>query len=294
MQPEKGEGFLGQRIVVLPRTVVHAARDHPLLVGVLPTDAGLFPRAEGHLRRRPAGTGAAIFIYCARGAGWAEIDGRHHDVGRGDLLVVPPGEPHTYGASARRPWTIHWVHAAGDRVAAFLTALGTSAREPVARLGDDLHVLVLFEDVLRSLERGYTEVELLYASQALAHLLGALVLRRHQMPRRGGTAEQRVAEVLAFMRESLDQPLSVATLAGLAGWSPSHLAAVFRRQTGYAVHDYFVRLRMHRACRLLDTTAMSVKEIAAQMGYEDPLYFSRAFKAVNEVAPSRYRALRKG
>jgi AraC-like DNA-binding protein len=51
---------------------------------------------------------------------------------------------------------------------------------------------------------------------------------------------------------------------------------------------------MHHACQLLDTTDLPVKEIAARLGYEDQLYFSRLFKVVNEVAPSDYRMLRKG
>jgi YesN/AraC family two-component response regulator len=50
---------------------------------------------------------------------------------------------------------------------------------------------------------------------------------------------------------------------------------------------------MRQACHLLNETTMSVKEVAATLGYEDPYYFSRMFKAVNEMAPSDYRAKHK-
>jgi AraC-like DNA-binding protein len=43
---------------------------------------------------------------------------------------------------------------------------------------------------------------------------------------------------------------------------------------------------------LLDETVMSVKEVAATLGYDDPFYFSRVFKAVNNVSPSLYRVSR--
>jgi AraC-like DNA-binding protein len=46
---------------------------------------------------------------------------------------------------------------------------------------------------------------------------------------------------------------------------------------------------MQHACRLLDTTAEPVKRIAAQVGYDDPHYFSRLFKRVLGVSPQRYR-----
>ncbi|HKI69808.1 MAG TPA: helix-turn-helix transcriptional regulator, partial [Verrucomicrobiae bacterium] len=63
--------------------------------------------------------------------------------------------------------------------------------------------------------------------------------------------------------------------------------------TGCAPIDFFIRLRMQHACKLLDGTALSVKEIAAELGYEDPFYFSRTFKSVNHVAPSEYRTMPK-
>jgi transcriptional regulator GlxA family with amidase domain len=45
---------------------------------------------------------------------------------------------------------------------------------------------------------------------------------------------------------------------------------------------------------LLDTTQSSVKVIATALGYEDPLYFSRVFRTVNETSPQAYRQKRKG
>src|SRR5215469_8268500 len=94
----KAEGFSGQRIVVLPRAVVAAALKQNLLCDLLPTDAGFFPRAAGHFMKRNTGVDQAIRIYCVKGHGWCEIGGDHHEIGPGELLVVPPGTPHAYGA----------------------------------------------------------------------------------------------------------------------------------------------------------------------------------------------------
>jgi len=100
---------------------------------------------------------------------------------------------------------------------------------------------------------------------------------------------RRIEECIAYMREHLDQPMPVAELAALANVSPSHFFALFKRHTGCAPMDYFTHLRMQRACRLLDGTPASVKEVAAALGYDDPFYFSRVFKSVHHVPPSRYR-----
>src|ERR1035437_9375719 len=103
----------------------------------------------------------------------------------------------------------------------------------------------------------------------------------------------RIEQSIAYMAQHLDQPLQVATLAALANISPSHFFALFKRRIGSAPMDYFTRLRMQRACRLLERTTLSVKEIASELGYDDPFYFSRVFKSVNRLAPSDYRAAQR-
>jgi len=102
---------------------------------------------------------------------------------------------------------------------------------------------------------------------------------------------QKVEQSISYMLQHLNQPLHVATLAAAVNVSPSHYSALFKRWTGCPPIDYFIHLRMQQACRLFDSTSLNVKEVAAALGYDDPFYFSRTFKAVNQVAPSEYRAL---
>jgi AraC-like DNA-binding protein len=105
---------------------------------------------------------------------------------------------------------------------------------------------------------------------------------------------RKIEQSIAYMLRHLDEPLQVATLAAQANISASHFFVLFKRQTGCAPIDCFIRLRMQHACRLLDETVLSVKEVAATLGYDDPFYFSRIFKSVNHVAPREYRLLKNG
>ena len=99
----------------------------------------------------------------------------------------------------------------------------------------------------------------------------------------------RIRRTIDYMARHLNQPLQVSTLAAQASVSTSHYFALFKRQIGVAPIDYFIRLRMNHARELLDSTRSSIKEIAAEMGYDDPFYFSRVFKSVHRVAPAEYR-----
>jgi AraC-like DNA-binding protein len=113
--------------------------------------------------------------------------------------------------------------------------------------------------------------------------------------RRAANSESHVArkieQSISYMLRHVNQPLQVATLAAAVNVSPSHYSALFKRWMGIPPIDYFIHLRMRYACQLFDSTSLNVKEVAALLGYEDPFYFSRTFKAINRIAPSKYRML---
>jgi transcriptional regulator GlxA family with amidase domain len=100
---------------------------------------------------------------------------------------------------------------------------------------------------------------------------------------------RKVEQSIAYMQQNMGKPLQVATLAALVNVSPSHFFTLFKQHTGSSPIDYFIRLRMSHAGRLLKSTTARVKEIAAALGYDDQFYFSRLFKAIHNLPPSKYR-----
>jgi YesN/AraC family two-component response regulator len=88
----------------------------------------------------------------------------------------------------------------------------------------------------------------------------------------------------------VDTTLHVSTVAQDLGVSTEHLCRVLKRHTGLTFVTLLRRTRVRAACRLLQTTTLSMKEIAARAGFSSASRFDRDFKAVCGVSPSEYRA----
>ena len=104
--------------------------------------------------------------------------------------------------------------------------------------------------------------------------------------------DQRIERSIAFISRHFNERINVSRLAEKVNLSSSYFWALFKEKTGYPPLDFLIRLRMYRACQLLDSTDLTVKKIAETVGYKDSLYFSRLFKSVHGLAPTGYRAAR--
>jgi AraC-like DNA-binding protein len=284
-------GFPGERISVLPRPRVTEALRHPVTSRMLVTDCGYFPRAADHRRERPSGAAETILILCVDGFGWCELPSGSHAVRPGQALLVPPRTPHTYGAAADEPWTVWWMHLVGADVPQLVEASGAGADDPVLDVADVTRAMAFIDEVLVGMERDDSQPTLQAAAGAAWHLLALLSTARYAMPT--GRTDP-VAAAISHLQRQYTEKVSVAELARIAGLSPSHFSALFRKATGCGPREYQTRLRMMKCRQLLDTTDLPISAVARRVGYDDPFYFSRQFRAVHGVTASEHRARAKG
>jgi AraC-like DNA-binding protein len=71
--------------------------------------------------------------------------------------------------------------------------------------------------------------------------------------------------------------------------SASHFSNLFHKATGMPPIDYFIHIKMQKACQLLYTNDDKIRNIATTLGYDDPYYFSRIFKKYIGSSPEQYR-----
>jgi AraC-like DNA-binding protein len=283
------EGFRNQRLSVVPRRVVLEAHSRPVTRRLMVTDTGYYPAAADHMMRRPTGIEESVLIVCTAGTGWANLEGTQHRIGSSTALVVPRGIPHAYGASGTNPWTIWWCHLRGTDLTELVEEIGASGSRPVVPIRRLDRAVALLDEIVTTLERDHSPASLTGAAGAAWKLLTQIVVDR-AMPAPGDPLQR----AMAYLAERLDSTVRVADLASLVGVSPSHLSALFRHATGGGVLAHHTALRMAQARSLLDTTDATVANIAREVGYPDPFYFSRHFKRMHEASPTEYRNRAKG
>jgi two-component system, response regulator YesN len=100
--------------------------------------------------------------------------------------------------------------------------------------------------------------------------------------------DQRVRGVIAFMEDNIHRKITPTEVAESVRLSPSYLRHLFKDETGTSVARYLRELRLKRAKHLLETTFLSVKEVAATVGIDGLSHFVRDFEKAYRLSPARY------
>ncbi|MBT3193064.1 MAG: helix-turn-helix transcriptional regulator [Verrucomicrobia bacterium] len=207
-------------------------------------------------------------------------------VGPEDLLFIPPDEVHTLtflGSQAGHFSCIHgelcadgtWAsgHYRPVPFPATLTPTGVNPelRELFRRCATAMSEYTHYRDALaRSI---YHQIWIMLSEYWVTRPASPQLSRRMQ-------------QMLAWLQEHLERPISRKDLAREFGLAPEYVNALFKSEIGISPTQYIHRERIMRAHRLLVDEGLSVKEAAAAVGFNDPFYFSRIFKKVMGISPS--------
>lgn len=101
----------------------------------------------------------------------------------------------------------------------------------------------------------------------------------------GGLSAGAKRRVLEMIDAALDTRLTIEMLAREVGLSPAHFARAFKETLGRAPHQYLLAQRLERARRLLESTALTLSDIAQRTGFADQAHFTRLFKRAFGTTP---------
>lgn len=100
-----------------------------------------------------------------------------------------------------------------------------------------------------------------------------------------------IMEAKRYMQQHYQEALRLEDVSSAVGFNATYFSALFKKETGQNFMDYLTELRINKSKELLCCDALSVQDVAEQVGYRDLKYFSRLFKKTTGVSPSDYKKL---
>ncbi|EIQ01553.1 DNA-binding domain-containing protein, AraC-type [Opitutaceae bacterium TAV1] len=204
----------------------------------------------------------------------------------GDLTLISPGHPHTFYTAAN--WVIRWVH--------FLMRPHMSSKitwpEPVRGIyqvhfeGTDLKACTIALE-----EANKLDLQRAKGWYPLAYNLAENILLRgnNKAEETGGATDAKIILAQKLLMDSPGSTSNMDKIAAECGMSRSSFYAHFKQAVGVSPREYREVLSLRRAQMLLDSSHLSISEIAEQIGMSNIYYFSNRFKKFSGASPSAYR-----
>lgn len=223
-----------------------------------------------------------IFECCVSGYGSVIINDKEFAVQPGDFYVLFPGDRVMHTADTVNPRSGYSCSANGLALGPMLNNAGISSAQPFVPRQ-------LFEMAKEQLELMY---KLEFESDPGAefrrtacfyHILGALFEQSQIVDK-----DEVIQKAISIMESRYGEELTTQELADAVGLERSYFSSFFKSKTGLPPHRYLTRLRIQKACLLIERSDISISLVAESVGL-DPQNFSRIFKRELGVTPKEYR-----
>lgn len=280
------EGFIGQKMIVLPPNVKRIISKNELIKQFYVTAIGFYPHAAFHNRERKFGCNQYIFLYCTAGSGLVIIKGETLHLKPNEFIILPCNVPHQYASSKEDPWSIYWMHITGENAALFYSRYLSLKSVPSFTAYDPVRIET-FDHIFSLLENSFEERCLEFVSIKLQEFISGFLYPEQLKP--STQSGDKISDSILFMKKNINRQFSVQDLAQQQNLSVTHYSRVFRAKTGSSPNQYFSELKVQKSCQYLYFTDRSLKEICVELGFRDPYYFSRLFKKLMGVSPVKYK-----
>lgn len=225
------------------------------------------------------------------GKGCFTVDGQTYTLNKGQGFLICPGQIVCYKADTDTPWTYSWVGFHGIKAKQVLIRAGLSPACPIFNYSDS-------DLLIESLDKMITEARNVQASDlmlsGLLYQFLARLVHREQSHEpaydKNPDSSRYVAKAVEYIEKNYAGILSVNGMAAFLKIDRSYLSTLFSRHLGISPRDFIINYRINKASELLGNPLLSIGDVARSVGYKDPLQFSKTYRKVKGVSPSKFRS----
>lgn len=228
-----------------------------------------------------------LIHYIISGKGEYHVNGEVYKLKKGDCFLVYPNTEITYFADEKEPWEYAWVGFAGSDAPMILRATDFSKTLPCIyqlEKGDEVKKQLLhiydargneFEHAVEMTGRLYTTL--------------AILMQTAKKSQIQNSAQNYVQKSIEYISSNYSYPITVEDIASYVGLSRSHLFRSFETILNMSPKEYLTDFRIKQSCYLLEHSDLSITAIANSIGFDNSLYFSKAFHKAKGISPKEYK-----
>ncbi|WP_338786061.1 helix-turn-helix domain-containing protein [Metabacillus sp. FJAT-53654] len=230
-----------------------------------------------------------IITFTLSGEGLFSVDGHEQHVKAGELAILKPKTAHQYGSNNNH-WEFYWAHFLPRPTWIELLNLPETTKGfiyfPINDIQLQDRVNNSFQRMIRD-NRLLQEFSLELSMNALEEIL--LAINQWLQTTKANKIDYRVQQVIHLLNEELREAHTIQSLADQVCLSPSRLSHLFREQVGTSIMATLLSIRLAHAAKLLEFTQLPISEIANEVGFASPFYFTKQFTTSYGMNPSAYR-----
>lgn len=227
-----------------------------------------------------------LIHYIVSGKGIYKVDNKSYDIGIGNTFLIYPGTEITYIADKNEPWEYYWVGFSGNDARIIINQTDFTKDNPVICIDMDDRFEELLMDIYHT--KGNSDSSIIKMSGYLMLALSYLIEKSTHKKLRHNSSNEYTKKALEYIEYHYTEKLTVQDIADYIGISRSQLYRVFMELHQKSPMDIILEYRIRMACQLLKTSKLSIGSVGYSVGFEDNLYFSRAFKKVMGISPREY------
>lgn len=234
-----------------------------------------------------------LIHYVISGRGVFSSHGEEYAISAGDSFVIEPEQLISYVSDELDPWHYCWIAFTGVQAAKLVGEAGLTPANPIIHIARNRHMPVLFRQIQQALKSKKSNAQL-KATGYLSLLLGEYCEALSAPVVTGLVTEDEsdriVQQAIHYLSTQYAEPITIEMMAESLGYNRAYLSRMFKRHTKVTPVTFLLKLRVDKARLLLrERLELTIEQIAASVGFYDPLYFSKQFRRWYGVSPSEYR-----
>ena len=238
---------------------------------------------------RPKGRLDYQLLYVVSGKTHFYFNGKERIVSAGHMVLFQPRQEQKYDYFCEDKPEVYWIHFTGGNVKNILRQYEIPMDDPVFYSGASAVYAYLFKEIINEIQNCRTGFEELIAMYLRQIFLLVQRTRQEQKPSVATYIQEEMEYARRYFNEHYNETINIEEYAQSRSMSVSWFQRNFRQFVNHSPMQYILMTRVNNAASLLETTDYSMAEIAAIVGYDDPLYFSRLFRKQKGMSPSEYR-----